>query len=43
MLTRVRNVITRMARTPFFLLENAYVHDIRMTEDMTGIDVINRF
>jgi hypothetical protein len=32
--TRVRRVIERAARTVLFLPENAYVRNIRITEDM---------
>ena len=34
--TRPKNAIERRASTGFFLPENAYVRNIRMTEDYRG-------
>jgi hypothetical protein len=41
MLTRTKSVTERAARIHFFLPENAYVRDIRMTEEMTDTNVNN--
>ena len=39
--TRPKKAIERTARTVFFLPENAYVRNIRMTEDVTNTSVNN--